>query len=94
MAEPPVAADIAQAIDRRSCESAELSFNEIVLLDETGERRDLLFCQVAGGHGRVELEAFANLPSGHSTDSEDIRQGDLQALIVRDVYTVDSGHNF
>ena len=92
MAEAAVAADITQAIDRASREPAQLTFHQVVLIYVTGERCDLPLRQVTCRHPRIQFEVRAHLRSSRPTHSKDVGQGELETLVVGDIYTVDSGH--
>ena len=92
MAHAAIAADVPQAVDRAHVESSKLSLYEVVLREVVRKRRDLLFSQVSRSHSRVHPQVLAHFRSGSAADSKDISHGDVEALIVGDVYTVYAGH--
>ena len=92
MAHTAVRADLLQALDRLRALTAQISFDLIVLVNVVAELGDLVFCEVTDLGVRGEAERCADLLRGRLADSEDVRQPDLEPLLVRQVDAGDAGH--
>ena len=92
MADAAIGTDLAQPLDRLLALSAQVAFDLEIGVDVVAELRDLTIGEVA--HLRVQREAkrrgdFARLGAA---DAEDVREGDLEALLTGKVYSCDACH--
>src|SRR6059058_2475260 len=88
VADPPIRPDLAEALDRLLPVTAQVTLDLEVRVDVVAELRDLLVRQVLDLRVRVELELRGDFARGRLADPVDVRQPDLEPLLVR---KVDSG---
>jgi hypothetical protein len=83
-----VRADLGEPLDRLLPVAAQVSLDLELRVDVVAELRDLFVGQVLDFRVRVEAELGRDLSRGRLSDPVDVRQPDLEALLVR---KVDSG---
>src|SRR5207244_13179948 len=83
VADPAIAADLRQALDRLAAITPEVALPLKLRVDERAEPRDLLVREVAHLLVRVELELLADLPGRRRPDAVDVREPDLEPLLGR-----------
>ena len=92
MADPAIAADLRQALDRLAAITPEVALHLKLRVDERAEPRDLLVREVAHLLVRVELELLADLPGRRRPDAIDVREPDLEPLLGRKIDSSDACH--
>src|SRR5712692_681135 len=92
MTDAAVRADLAETLDRLRALAAEVAFDLQVSVDVVAQLRDLLVREVA--HLRVgrQPECSADLLRGRLADAVDVRQPDLEPLLVRQIDSCDTCH--
>src|SRR5437867_5144315 len=92
MANPAIAADFPQALDRLGPLAPQVALDLEVRVDVVAELRDLLVGEVAHLFVGREAERSANLARGRLADSVDVGQPDLEPLLVREVDAGNTSH--
>src|SRR5262249_43956029 len=90
VADPAVRADLLQALDRLRALTAQVALHLEVLVDVLAQLRDLVVGEVADLRVRVEAERGRDLARRRLADPVDVRQPDLEPLLVREI---DSGNS-
>ena len=85
MADPAVGADLGEALDRLLALAPQVALDLEVPVDVGAELRDLLVGEVLDLRVRVEAELGRDLARGRLADSVDVRQPDLEPLLVGEV---------
>ena len=85
MAHPAVRADLDQALDVERDLAPQVAFDLVAAIDQLAEPVDLLFGEVADPGVRVDVGLGEDLLRGRQADAEDVGEGDLDALLARDV---------
>jgi hypothetical protein len=80
--DPPVRADLAEALDRLRTVPAEVALDLEILVDVTAQLRDLLVREVANLRVGIEAERGSDLARRRLADPVDVRQPDLEPLLV------------
>jgi hypothetical protein len=91
MADAAVRADLGEPLDRLLPLAAQISLDLEVGVDVVAELRDLFVGEVLDLRVRVEAELGGDLARGRLADPVDVRQPDLEPLLVRKVDSGDSG---
>jgi hypothetical protein len=91
VADAAVGADLGEALDRLLPVTAEVTLDLEVRVDVVAELRDLFVRQVLDLRVRVEAELRGDLARGRLADPVDVGQPDLEALLIREVDSGDSG---
>jgi hypothetical protein len=91
VADAPVGADLAEALDRLLALAPQVALDLEVRVDVGAELRDLFVGEVADLRVGVEAELGRDLARGRLADPVDVRQPDLEPLLVREVDAGDSG---
>jgi len=81
VANPPIAADLRQALDRLRAVAAKIALDLELGVDERAEPGDFLVGQVTNLLVRIELELLADLACARGTDAVDVREPDLEPLL-------------
>ena len=92
MAETAVATNRDKATDILRNPTAQVTLDHVAVLQDLGDGQKVILAQIACLEGRIDLGALADALSGGRADTVEVRQGRLYALIVRNVYSKDSGH--
>ena len=92
MPDAAIAADLAEPFDCLRTLAAQVTFDLEILVDVAAELRDLLVGQILDLLVRVERELIADLLRGRAADPVDLREPDLEPLLVRDVDAGNTGH--
>src|SRR5215831_14018101 len=92
MADPAIAPDLGQPLDRRRAVAPEIALHLELGVDERPEPRHLLVREVADLLVRVELELLDDLPGGRRADPVDVGEPDLEPLLGREIDACDSCH--
>jgi hypothetical protein len=90
MADAPVGADLGEPLDRLLAIAAQVALDLEVRVDEVAELRDLFVREVLDLRVRAEAELGGDLARGRLADPVDVRQPDLEPLLVREVDSGDS----
>jgi hypothetical protein len=72
--------------------AAQVTLDLVAPVDELAQPVDLLFGQVAHPRVRVDVRLGQDLLAGRQADPVDVGEGDLHALLARNVDTGNSGH--
>jgi hypothetical protein len=86
-----VRADLGEPLDRLLPVAAQITLDLEVRVDVVAELRDLFVGEVLDLRVRVEAELGGDLARGRLADPVDVRQPDLEPLLVRKVDSGDSG---
>src|SRR5262245_53118557 len=92
MTDSTVRADLAEALDRLRALAAQISFDLKVLVDVLTELRDFVVGEVANLRVGVEPELGGDLLRGRLADPVDVREPDLESLLVGEVHSRDACH--
>jgi hypothetical protein len=82
MADPAVRADLGEPLDRLLPVAAQVTLDLEIRIDVVAELRDLFVRQVLDLRVRVEAELRGDLARGRLADPVDVRQPDLEPLLV------------
>jgi hypothetical protein len=91
VADAAVRADLGEPLDRLLAVAAQITLDLEVRVDEVAELRDLFVGQVLDLRVGAEAEVGGDLARGRLTDPVDVRQPDLEPLLVGKVDSGDSG---
>src|SRR5436190_3132123 len=94
MAHPAVRADLDQALDVQRDLAAKIALHLVAAVDQLAEPVDLLLGEVADAGIRVDIRLGQDLLRGRQADSEDVGEGDLDALLARDVDAGNACHRY
>ena len=92
MAQTTVAADFAQTLDVHSGLAAQVTFDQVVMLDCITQLSFLLFSQVLNTDVRVNASDFQNLGSTSRADAVDISQRNFNTLLAGKIDTRNTCH--
>src|SRR6266571_3493555 len=92
VADPAVGADLGEPLDRLLPVAAQVALDLEVRVDVVAELRDLFVGEVLDLRVRIEPELGCDLARGRLADPIDVRQPDLEPLLVRKVDSGDSRH--
>src|SRR4051794_25276305 len=92
VAQPAVAADLHQPFDVLGALTSQVALDHEVLVDVAAELGDFLFGQVPHLRVAIDLEQAQDRLRGGATDTEDVRQADLDALLAGKVDACDPCH--
>ena len=81
-----------QSLDVQGHLAAQVALDLVAPVDDLAQPVDLLVGQVADPGVRVDVGLGEDLLAGRQTDPEDVGQGDLDALLARDVDAGDTCH--
>src|SRR5438093_979738 len=90
MADAAVRADLAEALDRLRAVAAQVTFHLELVVDVLTKLRDLLVGEVLDLRVGIEAERERNLARRRLADAVDVRQPDLEPLLVRKIYSGDA----
>src|SRR6476661_6741070 len=85
MAHPAIRADLDESLDVERNLAAEVALHLVAPVDQLAEPVDLLFGEVANPGVRIDVRLRQDLLRRGQPDPEDVREGDLDALLARDV---------
>ena len=91
VAQAAVAADLHQPLDVLAALAAQVTLDLELRVDVVAELRDLFVGEILDLRVRVEAELGGNLARRRLADPVDVRQPDLEPLLVRKVDSGDSG---
>src|SRR5690349_17424313 len=94
VAEPPVRADLLEALDVERHLAAQVALHLVAPVDDVPEPVDLLLRQVPDTGVRVDVGLGQDLLAGGQADTEDVGEGDLHALLARDIDARDACHAY
>ena len=92
MAQAAVRADLGETLDVEGDLATQVAFHLVAAVDQLSKPVDLLLGEVAHPGVRVDVGLGEDLLAGGQTDPEDVGEGDLDALLARDVDACDSCH--
>src|SRR5262245_46387514 len=92
VADPTVGADLRQPLDRLLPVAPQVALDLEVRVDVVAELRDLFVREVLDLRVRIEAELGGDLASGRLTDPVDVRQTDLEPLLIGEVDSGDACH--
>ena len=85
-----IRADFNQPLDIQGYFAAKVTFNLVTSIDDFAQPVDLLFGQVADTSVRVDVRLSEDLLARWQPNPIDIGEGDLNALLARNVYACDA----
>src|SRR5438552_659689 len=92
VAEPAVGAEIDQALDARRHVATEVALDLVAGVDRAPKTRRLLVGQVVGLAPGIDLRLGAQLERRAPADAVDVREGDLHALVARQIHSGETCH--
>jgi hypothetical protein len=92
VADPTVRADLAEALHRLLPVTAQVALDRDLLVDVVAELRDLVVGEVADLRVLRDAELGRDLLRRRAADAEDVRQPDLESLLVREIDPCDARH--
>src|SRR5438105_3890598 len=92
MANPPVGADLAEPLDRLRALAAEITLDLEVLVDVGPELRDLVLGEVTDLRIGIQAERARDRARSRLPDPVDVRQPDLEPLLIGEVHSGDACH--
>ena len=92
MTDAAVRADLAEALDRLRAVAAQVALDLELLVDVLAQLRDLLVGEVADLRVGIEAERGSDLARRRLADPVDVRQPDLEPLLIRKIDSGDSCH--
>jgi hypothetical protein len=90
--EAAIAADVAKTRDSLLNLTTELSFHDVLVVEEGGDLGEIVFGKIASTLVGADPGSLADLVGEERADPVDIAQRDHGALVVRDVNTEDTRH--
>src|SRR6266851_6881686 len=90
MTDAAVRADLTQTLDRLRAFAAEVAFDLKLLVDVLTELRDLLVGEIFDLGVGIEAQRRGDLARRRLADAVDVRQPDLEPLLVRKIYSGDA----
>src|SRR4051812_24056614 len=84
--------DLDEALDVQRHLTTEVALDLVGAVDDLPEPVDLVFREVRDAGVRVDVRLLEDLLAGAQPDPVDVREGDLDALLARDVDAGDSCH--
>jgi hypothetical protein len=93
MANPSIGSDVHQALDVHGDFSPERALDAIVALDRLSESVHIGVIEIANAEVRAHASRLQNLSRGWATDSEDVRETDLDLFITREIDASNSSHS-
>ena len=91
MAKAAVAANLHQAGDVLLDLTTQVTLDGVGLVDGVAELGDLVLGKIADAGGGVDAGLLTNLAGSGAADAVDVGKTDLDALLAREVDTVDTG---
>jgi hypothetical protein len=88
--DPAVGTDLGQALDRLLPLAAQVALDLVLLVDVALELGDLLVGEVADLRVGRQPERSTDVARGRLPDAVDVRQPDLEPLLVREVHSGDA----
>src|SRR5919198_5383700 len=92
MPDAAVGADLAEPLDRLRAVAAQIAFHLDVLVDVVAELRDLVLGEVANLRVGIEAERCSDPARRRLADAVDVRQPDLEPLLVGEIDACDACH--
>src|SRR5262245_1074772 len=92
MTDAAVGADLDQALDRLLALAPQVALGRVLAVDVALELRALLVREVFDLLVRGQLERSTDLARARGADPVDVRQPDLEPLLVRKVHSGDACH--
>src|SRR5947209_4539399 len=92
VAQPAVGPDLHQPLDVECDLAAQLAFDFGFLVEHVAETPDLLVVEVLDAQVRIDVRDRQDAPRSMGTDAEDVGEGDLDALLPRNVNAGNSCH--
>ena len=93
VADTAVAVDLLQAADVSGNSTAEVTFDEQVILQDLGDLSDLILREIAGHEVAVDTDFSDDFQRLGGSDTVEITQRIFNALVSRNVNTDDSRHD-
>src|SRR6266576_1782203 len=93
MTDASVGADLTKALDRLRAVATQVTFHLKVLVDVLAELRDLLVSQILDLCVGIQVQCAGDLARRRLPDAVDVRQPDLEPLLVRKIYACNSCHS-
>src|SRR5581483_1116230 len=93
VAQAPVAAEVHQALDVQAGLAAEIALDLVALLQRLADAVDLVFGEILGALGRVELRRGADLLRGGVADPVQVLERDLDLLLAGKVHACNTRHS-
>src|SRR5512137_1018489 len=90
--QPPVAADVHESLDVHGHLALQIALDPVAALDDPPQLVDLVLGEVLDADVLADLGLGQNLPRQGSADPVDVRQGDLQPLLPRQIHARNSRH--
>ena len=94
MAEAPITLDGLQALEVEADFTAEIAFGDVfALLDRVDDLGQLLFVQILGAEGGIDVGFCEDFLRIDRPDSVDVTQRDVDAFFGGDIYSEKAWHN-
>lgn len=90
VAQPPIAANLHQSLDVEIDLAAEVSLDHKVAIDVVTHPRDLFFGEIPHPGLRLDARSDGDLGAPGAPDAMDVRERDLNLLVVWNVHASDS----
>lgn len=94
MSDAPVTGNLLQTRDVLLHLSPEFSLDNVGILDHGGDSTHLVLTEISSLDLRGDARTVTDLESRVGTNPEDVSQRHMNALVRRDVHTLDSWHPF
>src|SRR5690606_16861250 len=94
MAQAPVAADVHQALDIHLHFAAQVTFDQMVALDDFAKTRHFGFGEIPNTGGRLDSDLLEHLRALGRTNSIDVGQTNVDRLVAWYVYAGDTSHSY
>lgn len=94
MTNPPVTSDVLQSGDVLLHLSTQLSLDHVGILDVSGDPAHLILTEISRLDLRSDSGSLTDVHRNLVSDPVDVSQRHVDALIPRDVYTLDPRHEF
>jgi len=92
VAEATIAAEIHESLDVGLDLAAQITLDHVIGLKDLAYSGHLLLGEFTGSHSAADARLVEHLKRRTASDSIDIGEGDVQALVAREVYTGDTCH--
>ncbi len=93
MPHPAITLDTLEPLEIHPDFPPQVAFDDVfAVLDRVDDLRKLLFGQVLGANGSIDIGFGQNVDRVFGANPINVAQGDIDALIRRNFYTNDAGH--